>query len=242
MRQMPTRGLLILVLVACVCGASCGSLPRDPKETLRRVEGGRLRVGLVEHPPWVVHTEGEPSGAEVELVREFAREVGATPEWHWGGEQQQMEALEHYQLDLLIGGLTKDTAWSKYVGLTSPYFESRIVVGVPASTPPLKSVKGVPVAVAGGDPTAYYLESKGAVVVPADDLSRANAAAFAAPEWQLEAMGLTPTNVELRAEKHVMAAPPGENGFIKRLDEFLDGRRGDVRGLLVRQQQQEARR
>src|SRR4051812_29357091 len=106
---MLTRESLLVVLVACLCAcfcaSGCGNLPRDPKGTLSRAQAnGRLRVGLVEHPPWVVRTAGEPSGAEVELVREFAQELGATPEWHWGGEQAQMEALEHYQLDLLVGG------------------------------------------------------------------------------------------------------------------------------------------
>jgi polar amino acid transport system substrate-binding protein len=115
---MLTRRLLFLLLIMSACVAGCSDLPRDPKETLRRVQGGRLRVGLVEHPPWVVRTEGEPAGAEVALVRQFATEVGAMPEWHWGGEQQQMEALRYYQLDLLIGGTTDETPWSKYVGLT----------------------------------------------------------------------------------------------------------------------------
>jgi len=44
-----------------------------------------MRVGLVEHPPWVVRTNGEPRGVEVELVRQFANGLGTTPEWHWGG-------------------------------------------------------------------------------------------------------------------------------------------------------------
>jgi ABC-type amino acid transport substrate-binding protein len=209
---------------------------------LRVRQSQRLRVGLVEHPPWVVRTAGEPSGAEAELVRQFARELGAQPEWHWGGEQEQMEAIEHYQLDLLVGGLTSQTAWKKYVGLTSPYFESRVVVGVPKSAPPLGSVKGVPVAVESGDASAYYLESKGASVVPVDDLSRANSTAVAAPEWQLEKLGLSPSDIKLRTEDHVMAAPPGENALIKRLDEFLSQRRGDVKALLEQQPQQEARR
>jgi polar amino acid transport system substrate-binding protein len=235
---MLVRRSTIFFFVVCLCAAGCSDLPRDPKETSRHVQGGSLRVGLVENPPWVIRTAGEPAGEEVELVREFARELGAKPEWHWGGEQQHMEALEHYQLDLLVGGLTSDTAWSKYVGLTSPYFENRIMVGVPASAPTLKSVKGVQVAAERGDAVAGYLESKGAVVLLVDDLSRAGGA-VAAPEWQLEQMGLTRTEIVLRAEKHVMATPPGENGFIKRLDEFLDRRRGDVKGLL---QQQEAGR
>src|SRR5919199_5046023 len=123
-------GRLWAAFVLCALTAACANLPRDPKGTLRRVQGGRLRVGLVEHPPWVVRTEGEPAGAEVALVRQFASELNASPEWYWGGEQQHMEALERFELDLVAGGLTDDTPWSKYVGLTSPYYENRIAVGV----------------------------------------------------------------------------------------------------------------
>ncbi len=53
-------------------------------------------------------------------------------------------------------------------------------------------------------------------------------------EWQLEQLGLTRTGVELHRENHVMAAPPGENGFIKRVDDFLYHRRPEVKGLLQR--------
>lgn len=225
------RRSLIFLLLVCLGGLSCSNLPRDPKETLRSVQGGRLRVGLVEHPPWVVRTGSEPAGAEVELTREFARELGATPEWHWGSEQQQMEALEHYQLDLLLGGVTNDTAWKKYVGLTSPYYESRIMVGVPASSPVPQSVKGMQVYVKSGEATALYLARKDAVPVPVDDLAQAHGA-VAAPDWQLEQLGLNKTEINLHTEQHVLVAPPGENGFIKRLDEFLYRQRNAVKGLL----------
>ncbi|PYS51489.1 MAG: ABC transporter substrate-binding protein [Acidobacteria bacterium] len=154
--------LILLILIAFF--ASCSNLPRDPKKTLQHVlESKRLRVGLVEHPPWVVKINGEPAGVEVELVKRFAADLGATPDWSWGGEQEQMEALEHYKLDLLIGGFTSETAWSTYVGLTSPYTD----------------------------------------------------------------------------QKQVMASPPGENGFIKRLDDFLYQHRAEVKSLL---QQEESSR
>lgn len=45
-------------------------------------------------------------------------------------------------------------------------------------------------------------------------------------------MGLVATDFKLFSEKHVMATPPGENGWIKRLDEFLYKERGQVAGLL----------
>src|SRR5215207_6605316 len=78
-RRAPLRRLIVIVASGLLT-LSCGSLPRDPEGTLHRARGGRLRVGLVEHPPWVVRTEGEPAGAEVVLVRRFAAELNATPD------------------------------------------------------------------------------------------------------------------------------------------------------------------
>jgi len=114
-----------------------------------------MRVGVVESPPWVTHTGGEPGGVEVELVRGFARTLGATPEWHWGADERHMEALEHFQLDLAIGNLDSKTPWANKVGLTRPYFED-----------------------------------------------------------------------------HVMAVPPGENAWLKRLSEYLFAQKRNVQGLL----------
>jgi polar amino acid transport system substrate-binding protein len=224
--------VITLSLLACLI-AACSNLPRDPKETLRTVQNRPMRVGLVEHSPWVERTSGEPLGVEVDLVREFAAALGTTPEWHWGGEQEQLEALEHYQLDLVIGGLTDRSPWRKYVGLTGPYFTETYRVGVQASAP-LENVKGATVAILRGEPAAAELEKKGAVVVRVDDLSQV-AGAVAAPEWQLEQMSRTGTNVELDSVKHVFAVPPGENGFIKRLDEFLYAKRAEIKGRLQQQ-------
>src|SRR5215213_817635 len=226
------RTSILLLLILCLTVA-CSNLPRDPKETLRTVQTRPMRVGLVEHSPWVVRTTGEPMGVEVDLVRQFAAALGTTPEWHWGGEQEQLEALQDYQLDLVIGGLTDRSPWRKYVGMTSPYFTETYRVGVQASSP-LESVKGAQVAILRGEPAAAELEQKGAVVVRVDDLSQVTGA-VAAPDWQLEQLGRTGTNIELDSVKHVFAVPPGENGFLKRLDEFLYGKTGDIKGRLQQQ-------
>lgn len=225
--------LLMAAVTLCALAAGCASLPRDPEGTLRRVQGGRLRVGLVEHPPWVVRTSNEPEGAEVELARRFAAELNATPEWHWGNEGQHMEALEHFELDLVVGGITDKTAWAKYVGLTAPYFEEAIMVGVPQGTPPPKDVEGVQVSARGGEAVMAYLKKKGAVPLAVEDLSQARGA-VAAPQWQLEQLGLAGTDVVLAKERHVMAIAPGENGFLRRLEEFLHAQGGSqVKSLLA---------
>src|SRR4051812_682644 len=110
------------VVSILMLAAACSTLPRDPERTSDRVRHNVVRVGLVENPPWVVRTAGEPGGAEVELARRFASRMGATPQWFWGGEQQHMEALRRFELDLVVGGLDDRTPWAKTVGITRPDF------------------------------------------------------------------------------------------------------------------------
>jgi len=147
---------MILVAFGAV---GCSDLPRDPDGTLERVHGGRLRVGLIENPPWVVRSTDQPLGIEPRMVRDLAASLGAQPEWHWGSEQEHMEALEAFQLDLVIGGIESKTPWSKKVGLTRPYYKERDASGAESG--------------------------------------------------------------KQRTREHVIATPPGENAWLKRLQEFL---------------------
>lgn len=158
-----TGGLMVAgaarlrVLLAALALASCG-VPRDPGGTLERVRGGTLRVGTIAHPPWVVPTGGAPQGVEVQIVRDFARELGATVRWVPGPEAELMEALERSDLDLVIGGVLSSSPWAGRVALTRPYRGTR---------------------------------------APAGNGER----------------------------HHVMAVPPGENGWLVRLERFLRARR-----------------
>ena len=228
------RSIIITILFSSVfLNFACADLPRDPKNTLRQLQSRPMRVGLVEHPPWVVRTTGEPAGVEVDLVRNFASQLGTAIEWRWGGEQGQLEALEHYQLDVVIGGFTDRTPWRQYVGLSSPYFEETYRVGIPASSQ-LENINGAEIAVHKGEAVAAELEKKGARVIRVDDVAQVSGA-VAAPDWQLEQMGLKTTSQELDSVNHVIAVPPGENAMVKRLDEFLFTKRSEIKQLLQRE-------
>lgn len=226
-------GRLVLTIMVCAC-LSC-SMPRDQRGTLERVRGHTVRVGLVENEPWVKRTTGEPVGVEVELVRRFAQELNATPEWFWGNEQEHMEALKHFELDLVVGGFTDATPWGKDVGLTNSYFKNSIKVGVPRTVVPPENLKGMKVAAKQGEAVAAYLEEKDAVALRVDDLSRVDGP-VAAPEWQLELWGLAVTDIELHEEKHVIAVPPGENGWLRRLEQFLRQQRPQLKEMLQQQE------
>ncbi|HEX5980905.1 MAG TPA: hypothetical protein VFY52_07450 [Thermoleophilaceae bacterium] len=88
-----SRVTVVLLLVA-VAATGC-QYPRDPDDTLNRVDGGVMRVGVTEADPWVLLEDDRPvGGAEVELARRFARDVGARIEWVQGSEEELVDAAK----------------------------------------------------------------------------------------------------------------------------------------------------
>src|SRR3546814_18948943 len=72
-----------------------------------------MRVGISANPPWTVVRNGQFGGVEVALIQAFAREIDARIEWLPAGTPKLLKALEEFQLDLVIGGLTEETPWKK---------------------------------------------------------------------------------------------------------------------------------
>lgn len=217
---------------------ACSSLPRDQEGTWNRIQHDRrIRVGLVENPPWVIRTTGEPAGTEVELVKRLASSYSVTPEWFWGGEQTHMEALHRYQLDLVIGGIDATTPWAKtqQVGISKPYFIERVVVGLPPSSPQIQTLQGKTVTARDGDAVVETLVKKGARVERVRDISHPNGL-VAAPNWQLPVWSYSESGIELDKRKHVIAVAPGENGWLKRIEDFLHAHEGEVQGMLQQQE------
>src|SRR5262245_12146161 len=131
--------VLLASVLVCV---GCGSLPRDPEGTSERVTRQRqVRVGLTDHPPWVIRTKSEPAGAEVELIREFAASERVVPTWTWGSETQLMHALKRFELDLVIGGLLVPSPWNAEVGLTTPYYKKYVMAVPPGENGWLKRLE-----------------------------------------------------------------------------------------------------
>ena len=131
--RLAARVVLLMLL------AACGSIPQDPDGTLDRVRSsGELRVGVSHHPPWTDVTTSPPSGSEVEIITGWAESLGATVAWQVDGEEALVAALERGDIDVLIGGVTDQSAWSSKVGLTRPYVE------VPGPDGPRAHVMAVP--------------------------------------------------------------------------------------------------
>jgi ABC-type amino acid transport substrate-binding protein len=120
--------------------------------------GGTLRAGVAEHAPWVTLRDREPAGIEPQLLREFARALGARVAWTPGPEAELIDALARGELDVVASGLTRSTAWGDHVALTRPYRTTRTAAG--------------------------------------------------------------------RRREHVLAVPPGENGWLREVERFLAARGG----------------
>jgi polar amino acid transport system substrate-binding protein len=227
------RLTVVLVLVA-IAATGC-QYPRDPDGTLNRVEGGVMRVGVTEADPWVLLEGDRPvGGAEVELARRFARDVGARIEWVQGSEEELVDAAKEGQVDLILAGLTNKSRWKKDVAFTRPYVETRAVIGVPADDSFPDDFAGVPVAAElGSEEEGLLAQKTEARVVPVTELAARAGRPAAVPHYLLDDLELTDSGTELDEAKHVMAVKLGENAFLVRLERFLLNREDEIERLLV---------
>jgi polar amino acid transport system substrate-binding protein len=177
--------LFPLALIALV-SASC-IFPRDPRGTLEGVQNATMRVGIVDNDPWTRMEDGRASGIEVELLKDFARELGADTTFVPGTTPELLEAAKEAEVDVLVGGFTSTSpgvSEGKEAGVTGTYLTTRFVVGVPPDRPTFDDPSGRKIAVERIDTTAAMLKEEGAVPVPVEDLSAAEMP-IAAYEWQL---------------------------------------------------------
>jgi polar amino acid transport system substrate-binding protein len=239
-RGLPQRGCMrrstsVSIGVLLVLAAACG-LPRDPEGTLDRVRGGTLRVGVAHNPPWAsLRADGEAAGVEPRLVRQLAAELDARVEWVPGGETALLAALEQHRLDLVVGGLSAADPRGVKLGFSRPYYTDTVMLGVAAGTAAPARLDGVRVGVERSRAGAAALAAKGAVPVPVDDLPRF-AGPVAAPAWRIARAGRAAAEPVLGEERRVFAAPPGENGWLVRVERFLHAHRDSVPVLLRREE------
>ena len=200
--------------------AGC-QFPRDVDGTLAKVRGGEIRAGIVPNEPWVTLDGAEPGGVEVELLEEFARAQDAEIRWVRGAESELIEALEGGQLDVVIGGLTRDSAHQQMVTLTRPYATTEAIFAAPRGVDVPDDLDSVRVGVEAHTPVAAELERQtDAEPVPLDSIE-----GFDGPvvveDHLADDLGLVRTNRSLLEEEHVFAVTHGENAFLTTLERFL---------------------
>jgi polar amino acid transport system substrate-binding protein len=228
-------GLLALV----VAGAAC-QFPRDVEGTLDRVEGGTLRVGVIEDPPWVELGGPEPRGLEPTLVRRFADGLGAEVEWIEATESDLVDALAGFQIDLIIGGLDRSWVYGREVALTRPYIDTEVEIGLPPGTELPDELGGERIWVERNSEAAALLkeEEEDAIPVVFDHLSQIDGPALL-DTYEIDALDYELSDYILRDHEHAMAVAMGENGFLVELENFLLDRGTEAEELLHRLAQRE---
>lgn len=81
-----------------------------------------MRVGVSHDPPFVqLREDAAPQGSDIERVKALAQSLDARIVWIPGSHAELLEDLEHFRLDLMVGGLAPQSPWKKRVALTRPY-------------------------------------------------------------------------------------------------------------------------
>jgi polar amino acid transport system substrate-binding protein len=225
---------LIAAVALGVAGAAGGcQFPDDVEGTLDRVQGGELRVGVVEDPPWVALGTGDPSGVEPELIREFAAEQDAEIVWVEGTLDELTAAMRGFQIDVLIGGLTRASPYATEVALTRPYVDTEVELGAPPGTEVPDELGGVEVWVERSSEPAALLreEEDDAVPIFFDALGEIDGLALL-DTYEIDAIGYERTDYILRDDEHAMAVPNGENAMLTELEHFLLDRGEEAEDLL----------
>jgi polar amino acid transport system substrate-binding protein len=237
-RRLPKRPQMRrLTALLCLVAAAC-SLPHDSDGTLDHIARDHVvRVGVVENSPWVNDSNATVEGIEGMLASELARGLGARAVWVRGPESRLLAAVQHRELDLVIGGLTDDLPWTSVLALTRPYYTDTIEVGLPPGSAPRDlahaGIKGDTVAVDVGDRTARDVRDHRGIPLPIEDLARAPGL-VAAPTWRLALLGRRGSGLVLHEAHHVLALSPGENAWLVHVERFLEPRRPAVAAALRR--------
>ena len=193
-----------------------------------------MRVGVIHDPPWANTAGRVPRGVEPALVRRFAREIDAEIEWFEGTEDDLVEAMRGFQIDLLIGGLTRASPAALHVGLTRPYLDTEVEYAVRPGEELPDSLGGVRVWVVEGSEAASLMrqEEDDAIPVYAKSVEQLESPALL-DSYDIEPLGLESTDNIKRDHEHAMAVPSGENAMLVELDSFLLDRGREAEALLA---------
>ena len=119
-----------LTVLIGICFASC-DLPKDPEDSLRKAEEDKLRVGVVEHPPYVERSGEGWMGEEVDLIEGFAKANNLQIEYVSGNESDLIKELEEYHLHLVVGGFEEGTVWKSHVTPSHVYDAEHVFLLAP---------------------------------------------------------------------------------------------------------------
>ena len=120
---MKLKILVLLFITGC-------SFPKDPEKSFEMALEDSLQVGIVENPPYTSIQNNEPTGSEVDIIKNFAKSRNLQIQFIEGSESKLVDDLKKYKIHLVAGGFDKKTIWKKHAG-TSATYDSQHVFLVP---------------------------------------------------------------------------------------------------------------
>lgn len=180
-----------------------------------------MRVGVSQSRGLCDLKEGaEPTGIEVQLIKGYARSIGAEIEWVQGSQEQIVELLKVYEVDLAVGGYTNKTSFKKHIALSRPYNIEHIKVGAPQNIAIPDDIEGKKVVVKkAGAARAAVKKNKG-TPVEKDSVSGSDQL-VAGSKDELLKLGFKVSDYNLNKVEHVVAIPKGENALLKSLENYI---------------------
>jgi polar amino acid transport system substrate-binding protein len=208
---------------------------RDREDAAEQARVDALRQGRIQHDLEVARagrldrTSGDP-GRDLEVGHEQGARRrgldGATVAWRRAPAFEALEALERGDADLAIGGFTKAAVTAHQGAANSyAYFTEALVVAAEPGTPLPDELDGQKVHAAPALLADGLIVARDGVPVSAE---AEGVRLVALPDWQLPARELVATGIVLRRDEHVLAAPPGENAWLMRLERFLRQQAGTM--------------
>ena len=212
---------LSVIVTLLLIFAGCENYPKDPHNTLEKIKGDTIRVGIAESGQWASYKDHSAQGLEAEIIKTYAQQINATIKWIPGAQEDLINLMKKYEIDIAIGGFTNSSVFKKHAALTQPFYTEKIKVGAPASFPIPEEIEDQEVLVKEGSAALLAALAAEAKPVKYDSLNNSIAQLIVAPEYELEQMGLQVSKYDLKKIEHVLAIPKGENGFLADLDKYI---------------------
>ncbi|WP_346892186.1 transporter substrate-binding domain-containing protein [uncultured Roseibium sp.] len=94
-------------------------------------DSGKLKVGIHDSPPFVMHKDGQPAGMAVDLWKELADELGVTYQYQvFPTVRGLVDATADGQIDVAVTNLTVTRKRAERIDFTQPWFDAGLRIMV----------------------------------------------------------------------------------------------------------------
>ena len=121
-----------------------GSSPHIHADALDKIlSSGTLRVGVSLYEPWVIKAKnGELDGFEIDIAKQLAKDLGATPKFELIEWKNLLTSLNENKIDIIIAGMAITPERALQANFSIPYADSGISVAANiAKTKSIDSLK-----------------------------------------------------------------------------------------------------